>query len=319
MAIAAALSGAALTMGAEPLAAQDANIHRPAPELEALLARGDLGVTERRTIRPGGRPTDLVVLDFGGDGQIAAKWRRAPDGGHEWNNAPRYELAAHEIQKLFLDPGDRVIPPTALRCFPPGRYAGLAGRDDPPQPTIRGTDCVLVLLQYWLRNVTSSGVWDEERMDRDAGYARHLANLDVLTHLIQHKDANTGNFLVSTVEEGPRVFVVDNAISFDARRSPRGYEWMWLRVERIPETTATRLRSVTLEELRSRLGVLAQFEEGEDGYRAVTPTENLDAGRGIRVDGGRIQLGLTDDEIQGLHRRIRDLLQRLDAGGLATF
>lgn len=307
------------TRGAAPAAAQDANVHRPAAEIEDLLRRDDLEVTDRRTLRSGRRRTDLVILDLGEAGQLAAKWQRAPEGGHEWNNAPRYELAAYELQKLFLDPGDYVVPPTVCRCFRPSRYAALAGRDDPPDPTFEGTDCVLVVLQYWLRNVTSSGVWDEDRMRTDEAYLRHLANLNVLTHLIDHKDANTGNLLISTFEADPRVFVVDNGISFRARKSPRGSEWRWLRVDRIPEATAERLRDIDRRLLRDRLGVLLQFEAGPGGYRPAPVSENLDPSRGIRVEGESIQLGLDAQEIDGLYGRIRELLGRLDRGELTTF
>lgn len=312
------LAGAAMR-GAEPAAAQDANVHRPAAEIERLLRQPDLEVTERRTLRPGRRRTDLVILDLGDAGQLAAKWQRAPEGGHEWNNAPRYELAAYELQKLFLEPGDYVVPPTVCRCFRPSRYAALAGRDDPPDPTFEGTGCVLVVLQYWLHNVTSSGVWDEDRIRTDEAYLRHLANLNVLTHLIDHKDANTGNLLISTSEGDPRVFVVDNGVSFRARKSPRGSEWRWLRVDRIPEGTAARLRSIDERQLRDRLGVLLQLEAGPEGYRPTPASENLDPSRGIRVEGELIQLGLDAEEIEGLYGRIREMLGRLDRGELTTF
>lgn len=309
-------------LGASSLSAaasQDAIIPRPPAEIESLLADAEFDVTGRKTIRPGRHRTDLVILDFGDRRQLPAKWIRAPDGGHEWNNAPRYELAAYEIQKLFLDPDDYVVPPTVCRCFGPVRYAELTGREDPPDPTFEGTDCVLTVLQFWLQNVTTEGVWDEDRMRSDEPYARHLSNLDVLTYLVDHKDANTGNFLISTLAANPRVFVVDNGISFRARRSPRGYQWRWLRVDRIPGTTAERLKAVTLEGLRDRLGVLVQYRALGDTLRRVQPAGNLDPDRGVRVADGVIQLGLEDREIEDLYDRIRDLVGRLDSGTIRTF
>lgn len=320
---AAGVAGAVLAIvaaGAAELSAQDPNIHRPPARIESLLLQGEFEVVSRRAIRTGRGGTDLVLLDFEDEPRLPAKWARAPDGGEEWNNAPRYEIATYQLQKLFLDPGEYVVPPTVCRCFTPERYAELTDRGKPPDATFPGTSCVLTVLQYWLRNVTSGGVWDPRRMRRDTAYARHLSNLDVLTYLVDHKDANTGNFLVSTVPESPRVFVVDNGITFDSRKSPRGYEWRWLRVDRIPRKTAERLRGLTRQELRNRLSVLAQLERGEGGgYVPVEPSEPVDLRRGLRVATGVIQLGLDSDEIDDLHLRLRRLVERLDSGELGTF
>ena len=46
------------------------------------------------------------------------KLRKAEPGADTFNNVPRYDLAAYELQKLFLDPAEYVVPPTALRMVP---------------------------------------------------------------------------------------------------------------------------------------------------------------------------------------------------------
>jgi hypothetical protein len=52
---------------------------------------------------------------------------------------------------------------------------------------------------------------------------------------------------------------------------------------------------------------------------AVTPGENLDPKVGTRVAPGRIQLGLTAAEIDGIATRLQELLARIDAGELGVF
>lgn len=315
--------GAALLLGivlalAAPLPAQDANVRRPPDEIEKLLSHASFEIGRRHGARYEGDRTDQVLLQFESGEQLLAKWARAPRGGEEFNNNPRYELAAYEVQKLFLEPGEYVVPPTGCRCFTPARYAELAG--ERVEPTFDGTSCVLTVLQYWLWTVTASDVWDQERLRTDDAYARHVANLDVFTYLVDHKDANVGNFLISTVEESPRVFAVDNGVTFRSKKSDRGDEWAELRVKRIPRESVARLRELTREELERRLGVLVQFRD--TGFQTVRaePTGNLDPGKGIQVsEDGTIQLGLTRREIRDLHDRIQNLLRRVDRGKVELF
>lgn len=304
-------------MMAPSLPAQDANIRERPSDVERLLKQGDFDIGTRRGARYEGDRTDQVMLEFESGEQLLAKWARAPRGGEEFNNAPRYEVAAYEVQKLFLDPEEYVVPPTVCRCFTPAVYAEHAGERS--EPTFRGTNCVLTVLQYWLWNVTATDVWDRDRLRSDDAYARHAANLDVLTYLIDHKDANVGNFLVSTLPQNPRVFAVDNGVIFRSKRSDRGDQWGELRVKRIPRETVDRLRELTREELEQRLGVLTHFENRGFEYVAAEPSRNLEPGDGIRVEGDTIQLGLDRREIRDLHRRIQRVLEKVDSGDVELF
>ena len=238
-------------------------------------------------------------------------------GGGEFNNRPRYELAAYRIQKLFLPPDEYVVPPTVVRCFPLSWYR-TALEDRAPE-TFSGTEHVMVVLQYWLWGVTAEDVFDEDRFESDSVYARHLANLNVLTYLIRHRDANKGNFVVSEDPESPRVFAVDNGVSFRSERSNRGDDWRRLRVDRLPRRTVDRLRGLTPEELERHLGVLVQFELRGSQLVAVEPGQNLDPGDGIRRRDGVIQLGLTEGEISNVWDRLQDLLEDVDEGDLGVF
>jgi len=58
-------------------------------------------------------------LRFDDGVEINVKWKRAPAEAEGWNNSPRREIAACEVQKLFLEPDDYVVPVSVPRCIPP--------------------------------------------------------------------------------------------------------------------------------------------------------------------------------------------------------
>ncbi|MFW5946880.1 MAG: hypothetical protein ACOCUW_00195, partial [Gemmatimonadota bacterium] len=289
----------------------------PVDTVESLLAEGQFRILDRRGSRFEGDRTSRVALDFGNNRLLAAKWAEAPRGGDETNNSPRYELAAYRIQSLFLEPYEYVVPPTVARAFPLDWYRTLVPR---ARATFRGTESVVVVLQYWLFNVTPDGFWDEDRFARDTVYARHLANFNILTYLIRHNDENEGNYLVSSSRGTPRVFSVDNGLSFDSEVSDVGAGWRSLNVDRLPGTTVDRLRALTEDQLIRRLETVAEFRVREDNTLvAVTPGPALSGSRGIRQADGRIQFGLTRREIRDVWRRLQRLLDDVDDGDLQVF
>jgi hypothetical protein len=299
------------------VAAQDANILFPADTIEHRLRHVHFEVIDRWDTRFDGDRTQRVVLEFPDGMTMAVKWARAPRDGRAFNNEPRYEIAAYLLQKLFLEPDEYVVPPTVARAVPLDWYREL---DPGVEPTFRGTASALVALQYWLFNITATGFYDPDRFETDPAYARHLANMNVLTHLIDHGDSNHGNFLLSTDPANPRLFSVDNGIAFSSPRSGFGYDWHALKVSRVPRSTVDRLRAVTRERLDELLGVIIQLEVGEDGrFHVVEPTQNLAPARPVRRRGDIIQLGLTSSEIRGADRRIQRLLRDVDRGRIGTF
>lgn len=313
----ASLSAALLALAIVPASAQDANVRLHPDTAEALLAHAHFELHQARDTRFEGDRTQQALLEFPQGSPMLVKWARAPRGGGTFNNQPRYELAAYRLQKLFLEPEEYVVPPTAIRCFPLDWYRSELDRRAPE--TLSGTGQVLVVLQYWLWGVTGEGVFDEDRFGRDPAYARHLANLNVFTYLVRHNDANEGNFLLSENSDAPRLFAVDNGVAFDSEESNRGYEWRRLRVDRVPRATVERLRGLSREKLLRELGVLVQFEPVGGGLAAVDPGENLDPGDGIRHRDGVVQLGLTEGEISDVWRRLERLLEEVDSGDLGVF
>lgn len=263
-----------------------------------------------------GERTKHVLLLFPDSTTVEAKWARAAPGAEEFNNQPRYELAAYALQRLFLDGPDYVVPPTVARAIPVRDYPA---QESGVRPTFSGTESVIVILQYWLPNVTNDGVFDPRRLEGDSVYARYFGNLNLLTYLMRHSDANAGNVLISRDPERPRLFTVDNGIAFGGEASDRGTAWRNLRTNRLPSAAIDRLREVEREDLERALAVVAQFESRDGHLVAVAPTEPLSTRSGVRRRDGVIQLGLTASEISGVHSRLQRLLQQVERGRLTVF
>lgn len=298
---------------------QDSNVLLPTAEIEEHLAEGNFQVTgaqpsrgleDERTVRA------MLILEDGTS--LLAKLAPAAIGGETFNNVPRYEVGAYELQKLFLDEPEYVVPTTVVRAFPVEWCREHI--DDDVRATFRGTEASLVVIQYWLWNVSDREIWDEDRFESDTTYARHVANFDIFTYLIRHNDSNLGNYLISTDSTNPRVFSIDNGVAFDAQESDRGFKWRGIRVDRLPRKTIERLRELTEEDLQAALGVLAHFELRPGGQLARVPvTENLDPGDGVRRTSTAFQIGLEDGEIENIFDRIQDLLEDVDDGKYELF
>jgi hypothetical protein len=307
------------TMADTVTAAPDLNVTRPAEDLERELATEPFRIATAEISRPKakGDITLKAELSFSGEPPYRVKLRRAEPGAEDFNNRPRYDLAAYALQKLFLDPAEYVVPPTALRFVP---LAELRPYAPEAKPTFRGSDEVLVVLQYWLQEVkVIADVYDAARFAADDAYARHIGQLNALTWLIEHGDSNVGNFLISRAEQGARVFSIDNGVAFAFNESDRGQLWKTLRVNRLPASTVERLRGVTEDELHRRLGVLVEWHLADGRWIAATPGENLAPARGVRASKEAVQLGLTKSEINGVWRQLQRLLKDVDSGKVTTF
>ncbi len=299
------------------VAAQDSNITLPVDSVEYLMTEGSFTLPDTLIgSRFAKDRTQRVPLFYPGGTAILVKWAEAPRGGQKFNDNPRYEIAAYELQKLFLDPPDYVVPPTVPRMFPVQWYRTV--RKD-TRPTFDESQSVLVVLQYWLFDVTADSVFDEQRFKTDSVYARHWGDVNILTYLIDHKDQNKGNLLISKNPDDPRVFAVDNGVAFRSVKSDRGVRWSHLLVDRFPHHTVDRLRSLTKQELQDSLGVLAQWELQGDSLVRVPPTKNLKPSSGVREKDGEIQIGLTEGEIGDVWYRLQGFLDNVDHGRYKVF
>jgi len=315
----ASLLAAPLLLGlAATAAAQDSNITQPIADLERLLAAEPLVITQAEISRPKAKGDITLRADvsFGGAPPLRVKLRKAEPGADTFNNVPRYDLAAYELQKLFIDPTEYVVPPTVLRFIP---RADFAKYQPDVARTFSSADQVLAVLQYWLSDITVvADVLDPARFEADALYARHIGQLNVLTYLIEHRDSNVGNFLIGKSPIGARVFSIDHGVAFASIDSDRGEAWKDIRVNRLPADTVARLRTVTLPVLEQRLGVLAQWKLEGTRYVPVALGPNLSINRGVRREGKDLQMGLTRSEILAVNRLLTRLLQRIDAGEIAV-
>jgi hypothetical protein len=298
------------------LQAQDSNIKYPLQEIEKMLLYDPVEISIPRDVRFKGDKAKTAILKRDDGFFIRVKIKQAAQGGENYNNQPRYEIAAYKLQHLFLEPENFVVPPTAGRGFSPAEYEKI---EPNASPTFENCPAIYCLLQYWLDNVTAKEILDEKRFASDSIYAKHIGNLNIFTYLIRHSDSNIGNFLISTDSLNPRVFAVDNEMAFGDITSERGYEWRNLVVKRFPQETVAQLRQVELEDLHKILGVVAQYEIREERLAPVEPTEPIDITKGVRQAGGVIQLGLTEKEINGVYKRLKEFLDKADSGEIETF
>lgn len=287
-------------------------------EIERKLSREPFEIRDVEAAGGGVTGASRARLVFADGDSVEVKWKVFPASLDGWNNSPRKEIAAYEIQKWFLAPERYVVPTTVARCID---LAQVREWNPEARPTIEGSDCVLVALSLWLRDVTvPDEVWDAERFRTDPAYALHVANVDVLTSLIDHRDGRKGNFLVS--DGGPtRVYAADNGIAFDP--------WVWnyfvsnwnrLRVPALPRPTLEKLRQVSERDYRA-LAVLVEMALDDDGiYRPVdAPGRAIDPGEGARRQGRILQLGLTANEIDDVRERVDDLLAAVANGEVSEF
>ena len=167
------LAIAALPLPSTALSAQDLNIVLPVDSIEYLLAYAPLELPDALVgTRFEEDRTQRVDLAFQDGTTIFAKWAAAPRGGgwpgrprairmsDEFNNSPRYEVAAYELQKLFLEEPEFVIPPTVPRVVP---FEWYQTQDDRVDPTFRDAASVLVVLQSFVSFTTEEGVFDLDR------------------------------------------------------------------------------------------------------------------------------------------------------------
>jgi len=282
--------------------------------LDLKLAFDDFAIKEVKSAGAGVTGASRFVVGFADGSTLKIKWKPFPpkvlDG---WNNSPRKELAAYVIQRWIFDEEDYVVPTPVPRCIPLDGYRPI--RAD-ATPTVPGTSCVLGMSAIWMNDVeVADDLLDDDRIAEDPHYAENLADLNLLTYLIDHRDGRDGNFLQSTDKSDPRIFAVDNGIAFEG--FPWNFfvrNWNKIRVPWLRADPIARLRALPAEEI-DRLSTLFDMNADAQGVlRLARPTAALDPKQGVRLADGKVQLGLTTKEIGALKERIRDLLARVDAG-----
>ena len=252
--------------------------------------------------------------------EITFKFKKnVPGRLDSYNTSPRKELAAYEVQKLFLEPEDYVVPTAFPLC--PTRENYMRVGQEYAAATVKGTDCVLGLASIWMVNVEHpKKLYEESRFLQEPTYAYFMSNFNILTYLIQHRDARAGQWLVSKDEKRRQVFSIDNGISFDFW--PYNFfrrQWDVIHVPALRKDSIDRLREIQRQDLNF-LGVLAQLELDENGILQPKPVgKNLDPKVGAKFRDGTVQYGLTKSEIDNLWGRIQALIADVDSGKISVF
>lgn len=266
------------------------------------MQRPDLEILSASETSTGKQGAHVLTLRAAGV-VFRAKWR--PDSSRTTRNDPRLELGAYAVQKLFLQPSEYVVPPTAVHCFPLAAYRARV--DAKAQPTLPGARCISGILSYWLEGVASvmdarKDGWFEGENDhalslalfgRNPVYRDSIARVNVLTYVIGHRDSHTRNFVIAR-GGSPVVYSVDNSLSFTMAPNPRilpERDWSKIQVPALPRAIIERLRSAS-----QRVATLANI--------AVVQ---------------RTTIGLTKAEIDGVRQRMLELVARADRGELAVY
>jgi hypothetical protein len=305
-------SAAAVTIAA-PL---PRNWPMPPSELEKRFREQDFEVLEAKPAGSGVTGAFKATVRFPDGKKLDVKWKFAPpEKADAWNNSPRKELAVYEIQRWLFDENDFVVPTVATVCLPMDKARTI---DPAVQPTFPDISCALGTISAWMTDVHApADAFDRKSFADNALYARYLADVNVLTYLIGHRDSHEGNLLVANDPADPRVYAVDNGIAFDLLPwNLRVFNWFRIRVPWLRRATIDRLRRVDKPRVRA-LAVVAELEAGADGVlHEVATGPNLDpSGReGVRHRGHRVQLGLNEDEIDDLRERIEKLIKKVDSG-----
>lgn len=299
---------------------------RSARQVEELLGTQlqILGMAHTPSGQQGARILTLRVKLGARDVVFRAKWRAQSTASIV--NEPRKELAAHAVQKLFLDETELVAPPVVAHCFPLAEYRAFVPDE---RASIDGIDCVLGFVSYWLESVRTAssarqdgllsgpgeGFWDAGLFERDPMYRRSVANTNLLTYVIRHGDPHNAQFLLEQTPQGLRTYVVDNSIGFRSIKNPIYFlreDWAKIRVPRLPKRTVERLRALTDEDFASLATVTELQLQDRQLVRAAKPAAGHSDERAMSWNGSRLRIGLTRGEIELVQSRIRDLLARPD-------
>ncbi|MGD8370920.1 MAG: hypothetical protein PVF44_11785 [Syntrophobacterales bacterium] len=286
-----------------------------------LAIKGEFVTLEDKRTETGVGGASVTVFSFPSlNMEIKIKWKEMTGGILDsYNNSPRKQIAAYQIQKLFLEPEDYVVPTVEPICFPLEFYNRY--RAEPGEPSLPGISCQLGLGSIWMLNVkVPDKLYDESRFLKDYTYAYFMSNFNILAYLIDHRDAKPSNILVSKDENRRQVFSIDNDIAFG--------EWVYsyfrphynkIRVAALRRDSIDRLRRLQRQDL-DFLRVVYQMEKDENGVLHRAPVgDGLCPNGGICIKDGTVQFGLKKSEIDDVWERIESLIAEVDSGKIQVF
>jgi hypothetical protein len=261
----------------------------------------------------------VAAPDAGGRVVFRVKWR-AHTTSHSLN-VPFREVAAHAVQKLFLEPHEWVVPPAATTCFSLKSYRAHVDRN--AKPPFDGINCVFGVLSYWIEDAHGmNGALDEELFWQSRTYRDSLANVNLMSFLIDHGDSHPAQFVTTGDSSEPRVHLVDNTIAFSDFRNPSvppEWDWSKLKVPALPRRSVERLAAIDRRDLE-RLHAIEQYaNQAGRLVRKPTPMRLGPTESGMAWVHGDLVLGLDDAEIARLEKRVREVVARVGRGEISTF
>jgi hypothetical protein len=286
---------------------------------------------------PAGGQQDAKVLTLAvpaqsGERVFRARWRALDS--ESLINDPRKELGAYAVAKLFLEPHEYVVPPTSGHCFPLEAYRAGVEAKAPPSFEKEGVDCVFGILTYWLENVTNpegareAGVWrkdgilDEQLFQSDAAYRKSVSDLNLLTYLIHHGDSHDEQFLLTKDQPSPRVYTVDNSVTFESVKNPMTLfreDWSAIRVPALSERSLERLLGLRTDDW-ARLNAIETHRKSDGQLLPAAPEAPIGpSDAAVRWVGLGLQIGLTETEIAGVRHRLSELVSRNRRGELRAY
>ena len=248
-------------------------------------------------------------------------------------NSPRRELAAYEIQKLFLEPDEYVVPPTAAHCFPLAEYRKRVSRS--AAATYRQAPCVYGILSYWLEDVQSLAdareagwfhgqyrhAFDPQLFASNKAYRDSISRVNMLTYVIGHADSHAKNFVITSDSAAPLVYSVDNSLSLGLRKNSkldRTHDWSELKVSALPEAALDRLRK-SVDRIDDLAVVAVLAPRGDSLVPVERPPRAEPTASGMDWVNGTLRVGLTAGEIGDLEVRIALLLQWVQRGAIRLY
>jgi hypothetical protein len=301
---------------------------RPADEVERWMTSPDLEILGADLTPTGIQGARVLTLRVPGPREVVfrAKWRAQSTLTRK--NDPRRELVAYAIQKLYLDPHQYVVPPTAAHCFPIAMYRSRVYPE--ARASFSDVPCVLGYLSYWLEDVTviknaeregwfrsHDDALDDDLFAENPIYRESVANMNMLTHLIDHADTHRGQFVIRRDPTAPSVYSVDNSMSFGVKKNTRvRVDWAEIQVPALSRRATQRLRDADLDALSS----IAELElSGGARLVPVTTQQRAAEPAGIRWIDGRLVVGMTIDELNLLRDRVTNLFLSIDRGERKLF
>ncbi len=251
--------------------------------------------------------------------EVTFKWKASPkDGLDNYNNSIAREIATYQLQKLFLDPEDYVVPTSLAFCIDQARHHKSLS---PETPQVNGSQCIFGNASVWLQDVEIvDELYQESRFLNEPNYAYFLSNFNILTYLAAHRDARAANILIAKDDKRRQVFMVDNTTTYGTTPyNPYVFNWNIIRVPALRKASIDRLRKVKREDLDG-LGVVAQLDRDNDRiFKNVPPGNNLNAEKPVRIRKGMVQFGLTKEQIDGVWDRLQKLIEEVDSGKIPVF